>query len=290
MSNKKNAVYNTRQRHSHPLVHPYEQAKKQNKSYRIGDDTISLIHQTGPCSQSSSNCIKCNALLQGLNCPVGSYIQGEIFTKAVRQMQERNSFSNTHKSSNSLQAPSPPTSKKPDGFCESCHELEFELCNNRHAQGQFCLSALSRTSNQATNESPDYVAFQGKESHASQTQCNKCFSLDGHLRNSLIRDMRNYYGTQEWQDKSKDLGDCYANKDGIPYAPFAVEPSSFVQKTFSCARCKEMCSDSFKSDRLRNEWTPWNPYPMKDSFDKSTCRRCSTRGLVCNGCRIWSFD
>ncbi|KAK3739301.1 hypothetical protein QZH41_006139 [Actinostola sp. cb2023] len=261
MSGRRDSGHATlRHQHSHHNVHPYEpQGKKEPKNNRrrsqansvfeeLHDDARTLQEEAGPrravdhagCNQSCktpSICNKCNALFQGLSSPIGSYIQGEIFNQAARNMQQRNAVSNAHQSNFPQQSQNPsssPSKKYPrnissgDGFCEYCHALGDELRNKRYACGQFPLPALSRT-HQATRDSPDYVPFhpqhkEAQESQHSNYNCVQCFSMEGHLQNSLFRDMRNFYGTLQWQRQSKDIDDCYAHKEGVPYAPFAKEP------------------------------------------------------------------
>lgn len=200
-------------------------------------------------------------------------------------MHMRNSLPNSvNITASHQQHPRPSQSAEfPNTRCDSCHSLEFEVCNVHHSPGQFNMSAVTRTSNNATNESPDYVAFHGQnqETHVTQT-CNKCYSEGDHLRNSLIRDMRNHYGTTQWQHQSNDMSHCYAYKDCVPYAPFALEPTNSVQRTVSgCTRCKELCSDSFRNVQARNEW---NPYPMNDrSYQVIKCNLLYSRPFRING-------
>lgn len=166
-------------------------------------------------------------------------------------------------------------SKKDHNYCDSCHHLLVEMHSPRDAYGQFCVTGMSRTSNQATDESPDYVAFQSEDNQAPRIRriptCVKCSSMDGDLRNSLF-DMRSFYGNLEWQNHSKDLGGFYAQTDETPYAPFAVGPSTTATTStapsVSCARCESMQNDPYRRSHRQNTKL-WNPYSLRDSVGRS---------------------
>lgn len=93
--------------------------------------------------------------------------------------------------------------------------------------------------------------------------------MDGHLRNALFQDMRNFYQGFQWQNNSQDIGNSYAYKDGIPYAPFSAEPYNTTAPSVRCASCRQIQSDSYgRIHKKKSQSQMWNPYSWQDSVNK----------------------